>query len=231
MALADRLLTLRRDVHSGEVLARGGDAEAHSILQRSGFIPVVRLHEDYHRLPTGLDASEEARLATRAVARLKAVGYPVDCEPAFDTERREPHYLPLGAQVAAIADRVREAETTEDAADALTELTAAHDGILAALREVLLATADFYQGLGQGPDPYYAQRLRFLADERLGAITSDVHHLRNDLADRHEPHPQRTACEGEGSDTEREASAVCACPPPPPRVASAPAAAAGGRRR
>ncbi|MBC2878058.1 MULTISPECIES: hypothetical protein [Streptomyces] len=231
MALADRLLTLRRDVHFGEVLARGGDMEAHSILQRTMFVPVVRLHEDYHRLPTGLDTSEEIRLATRAVARLRAVGYHVDCDPDFDTEHREPHYLTLGAQVAAIANRIRTAETTEDVADALTELTAAQDGILDGLCEVLFATVDFYQDLGQGADPYCAQWLRFLADERLGAIASDVRGLRNDLADRHAPHPRRTACEGEVAGNEREASAVCACPPPPPRIASAPAAAAGGRRR
>ena len=29
-------------MHSREVLARGGDPEAHSILQRTGFVPVVR---------------------------------------------------------------------------------------------------------------------------------------------------------------------------------------------
>ncbi|MCD9193419.1 hypothetical protein [Streptomyces albireticuli] len=231
MALTNRLLTLRRDAHSGEVLARGGDPEAHSILERTGFVPVVRLHEHYHRLPTGLDAAEEARLAVRAVARLKAVGYHVSCDAAFDTEYREPHYLTLGAQVAAIADRMRHASTTEDAADALTELTATHDGILDALHEVLTATADFYQDLGQSADPHYAQRLRFLATEHLGVIASDLRGIRNDLADRHSPHPQRTACDGDVPDAEQEASAVCACPPPLPLVPSAPAATVGGRRR
>ncbi|MFJ8978765.1 hypothetical protein [Streptomyces sp. NPDC102282] len=74
MALADRSLILGRDEHSGEVLARGGDPEAHSILQRTGFVPVVRLHETYHRLPVALGAEEEEeRLAIRAVARLRAV--------------------------------------------------------------------------------------------------------------------------------------------------------------
>ncbi|SBT92174.1 hypothetical protein GA0115233_104111 [Streptomyces sp. DI166] len=37
--LADRFLTLRRDVHSGEVLARGGDPEAHSILSPAASSP------------------------------------------------------------------------------------------------------------------------------------------------------------------------------------------------
>ncbi|MEU2874221.1 hypothetical protein ABZ769_34360 [Streptomyces olivoreticuli] len=231
MALADRILIVRRDVHSGEVLARGGDREAHSILQRTGFVPVVRLHEQYHRLPTGLDAAEEARLATRAVARLRAVRYHVECDEDFATDLREPHYLTLGAQVAHLAQRIRVAETTEDVADALTELTAAHDGILTALGEVLAATADFYQGLGRSADPHTAKRLRYLADERLGVISSDLAHTRDELADRHEPHPRRTACTAEAMPDKREASALCACPPLPPVPAAPAVPATTGRRR
>ncbi|MGW6742848.1 hypothetical protein ACWGDX_19350 [Streptomyces sp. NPDC055025] len=231
MAPADRLLTLRRDGHSGEVLARGGDPEAHSILERTGFVPVVRLHEHYHRLPTSLDEVEEIRLATRAVARLRAVGYHVDCDDAVDTSLREPHHLPLGAQVAHLAGSIREATSTEEAAEALTELTAAHDGILTALGGILGATADFYQDLGQGSDPYIAKRLRFLAAERLGAITSDLNLIRNDLADRHEPHPHRRARSDDVPPWAHEASAVCACPAPAPRTPAGPPATAAGRRR
>ncbi|MFB7270786.1 hypothetical protein [Streptomyces sp. NPDC056244] len=232
MALADRLLTLRRDGHPGVVLARGGDPEAHSILERTGFVPVVRVHEYYHRLPVGLDEAEETRLATRAVARLRAVGYHVDCDDAFDTSLREPHHLPLGAHVADLAGRIREATTTEEAAEALTELTAAHDGILTALGDILGATADFHQDLGQGSDPYTAKRLRFLAAERLGTVASDLNRIRNELADRHEPHPRRTACSGDVVPPgEREAAAVCACPVPAPRTPAGPPATAAGRRR
>ncbi|MFC5914482.1 hypothetical protein [Streptomyces pulveraceus] len=54
MPLADRFLDIRRDLHSDELLARGGDPEAHSLLQRAGFVSVVRVHETYHRSPTGL---------------------------------------------------------------------------------------------------------------------------------------------------------------------------------
>ena len=50
----DRFLDIRRDPHSDELLARGGDPEAHSILQRVGFVAVVRVHETYHRVPTGM---------------------------------------------------------------------------------------------------------------------------------------------------------------------------------
>ncbi|WP_406439128.1 hypothetical protein OHB14_51430 [Streptomyces sp. NBC_01613] len=143
MALADRFLALGRDAHSGEVLARGGDPEAHSILQRTGFVTVVRLHETYHRLPIDLDAAEKERLATRAVARLRAVSYHVDADDAFDTKTREAHDQPLGSQIAHLAERIREATTSDEVADALTELTASHDGVLIALGDVLTATAAF----------------------------------------------------------------------------------------
>ncbi|AJC55071.1 hypothetical protein GZL_02480 [Streptomyces sp. 769] len=228
-------MTLGRDAHSGEVLARGGDPEAHSILQRTGFVPIARRHDTYHRLPTGLDEAEEKRLATRAVARLRTVRCHVDCDPDFDTQLSEPHYLSLGASVAHLAERIREATTTDEVADALTELTAAHDGVLAALDDVLAATAEFCQDLGQSADPATAQRLRYLAEHRLNVIRSDLSHLRDELADRHEPHPQRTVYSAEVGPDGPEVSAVCACPPPP-RITTAPVpppatSAPAGRRR
>jgi hypothetical protein len=234
LPLADRLLTLRRDVHSGEVLARGGDPEAHSILQRTGFVLVARLHERYHRLPTGLDEAAEQNIATRAVARLRAVRYHVECDEAFDTGRREPYELPLGAQVAHLAERLRQATTTDDAADILTELTATHDGVLTALSDVLVAAADLYEHLGQPADRYTAKRLRHLAEEPLQTLWSDLAHTRNDLADRHQPHPTRRPCTAETGPGETEASAVCACPPP--QIPTVPGAlpttpAPTGRRR
>ncbi|MEU7646332.1 hypothetical protein [Streptomyces huasconensis] len=235
MALADRYLTLQRDVHSGEVLARGGDPEAHSTLERTGFISVVRVHEHYHRLPTGLDKAEEERLATRAVARLRTVRYCVVCDEAFETERREAHYLPVGALVAHQGERIRQATTTEEVADALTELTAAHDGVLAALDDVLAATIEFHQSLGGPSDIATAGRLRDLSEGRLDVIRADLAAIRADLADRHEPHPQRSVCSAEVGPHEREASAVCGCPPTPLTTTASspppPAPAPAGRRR
>ncbi|MFF8386122.1 hypothetical protein ACF053_21075 [Streptomyces kanasensis] len=232
MPPADRFLTVRRDPHSEEVLARGGDPEAHSVLQRTGFVPVVRVHETYHRAPTNLIEGDDTRLGIEAVARLRAVGYHVDCDKEIDTDRRPVHDLPLGATVAHLAQRIREATTTWDAAGVLTELTASHDGVLAALEEVLIATADFHDGLGDAADPHIARRLRYLADERLQALRSDLSDTRNALADRHVPHHGRSICAGEVPATERERSAVCACPSPP-RTAPAPPpppVAAGLRR-
>ncbi|MGA5065313.1 hypothetical protein ACPB9E_16400 [Streptomyces exfoliatus] len=133
--------------------------------------------------------------------------------------------------MAHLAERIREAVTTEEAADALTELTAAHDGILAALQEVLTATADFHDGLGEASDPYTARRLRYLADEHLRVIHSDLTLTRNTLADRHVPHPGRSTCTEEVPAAERERSAVCACPPPPRTVPAPPPPVGAGMRR
>jgi hypothetical protein len=134
----------------------------------------------------------------------------------------EPHYLPLGSQVAHLATSIRAATSTEEAAEILTELTAAHDGILTALGEVLTATADFYQDLGQPDDVYVAARLRSLADDSLGLVRTSLQQTRTDLIDRQQPHPMRRECAGEVGPDENEASAVCACPPPRPTTSVAP---------
>ncbi|CAM5717089.1 hypothetical protein SMICM304S_04225 [Streptomyces microflavus] len=126
-------------------------------------MPVVRVHESYHRAPKGLTAEDEDRLATAAVARLQAQGYHVACDADFDTDDRLSSYPPSSAEVAHLAKRVQEATTTDETAAALTELTAPHDGVLIAIEEVLTATADFYDGLGEPPDPHIARRLRYLA--------------------------------------------------------------------
>ncbi|MEU9155105.1 hypothetical protein AB0D59_32240 [Streptomyces sp. NPDC048417] len=222
MPRTDRFLDIRRDPHSDELLARGGDSEAHSILQRAGFVAVVRLHETYHRAPAARAKDDESRLATNAVARLRAAGYHVDCDPLFDSDARPVRYPALGASVSRLAERLREATDTDEAASILTEFTAPHDGVLAGLDDTLGALADFFDGLGNPSDPYTARRLRYLADEYVRVIRSDLAHTHERLADRYSPHPGRRACAEQVPDHETERSAVCACPPPP-RALPAPA--------
>lgn len=231
MPITDRFLSVRRDPHSEEVIAGGGDLEAHSILQRAGLVPVVRVHQTYHRAPAVLALDEEVRIATECVARLRSAGYHVDCDDAFDTDARPASYPTLGASVTHIAERIRAATTTDEVADALTELTAASDGILAALEEVLAATAEFHDDLGEPSDPHIARRLRYLADDPLGIIRTDLCYTRNALADRHAPHPGRSTCTEEVPTHERERSAVCACPPPPRKAPAPPPPLAAGLRR
>ncbi|MFG2232716.1 hypothetical protein ACGFNX_22365 [Streptomyces sp. NPDC048723] len=219
MPLTTRIVHIGRDPHSDEVLARGGDAEAESLLQRSGFIPVHRGHDRYHRLPRGLEQQEQVRRARRAVALLKAVGYAPQHDPDFASDVRAVHDLTLGAQVAGLAEHIRVAEHSEWAAAAVTELVAPGDGILPAVAEVLHSTADFLQGLGDEADPAHADRLRCLADQ-LSVITTGVGAYRNLLADRHTPHPLRPTCAGVDP-LEAEASVTCSCPPSPPPLPTA----------
>ncbi|MGW1974219.1 hypothetical protein [Streptomyces sp. NPDC001889] len=155
---------------------------------------------------------------------------PLQCDPDFETEDREAHYLPLGAQVANLADGIRSATTSEEVADVLAEVTAAYDGILAGLADVLTATADFHQDLGGPADVPIADRLRHFAIHGLDVIAADLRETRTALADRRQSHPRRSVCDGEVPPDEREASAVCACPPPPP-LPPPPAPATAARRR
>ncbi|MGW1235027.1 hypothetical protein [Streptomyces californicus] len=194
-------------------------------------MPVVRVHESYHRAPKGLTATDEDRLAIAAVARLRAEGYHVSCDADFDTDDRPASYLPSSSSVAYLASRVRQATTTDETAAALTELTAPHDGVLSAIEEVLTATADFYDGLGQPSDPHIARRLRYLTDEVLRTIRTDLSDTRDQLADRHAPHPGRNICEQKVPANERERSAVCACPQPPRTLPAPPPPVAVGLRR
>lgn len=113
----------------------------------------------------------------------------------------------------------------------LTEVTAAHDGILAALEGVLLAAAEFHEGLGDAAGPYIAERLRHLADHHVRVLRTDLGHTRDALADRNAPHPGRSTCTEAVPATERERSAVCACPPPPRTVAAPPPTIAAVLRR
>ncbi|WP_201305794.1 hypothetical protein [Streptomyces sp. GF20] len=230
MPRTNRFLDIRRDPHSDEVRARGSDAQTHSVLQRSGFVSVVRRHDLFHRVPAGLAGDDEYRLATDAVAHLRAAGYHVDRDADFDTASRAASYLPRATSVAHVAEHLRGATTTGEATEALTELTADHDGVLAEVEEALIAAADFHAALGQMSDPSTARRLRQLADEHLRVIRTALAETRNQLADRHAAHPGRSPCTGEVPADKHE-QAACACPPPPRTPpALQPPTAAGPRR-
>ncbi|WP_282695200.1 hypothetical protein [Streptomyces sp. CC208A] len=220
----DRYIDVRRDPHSSEVLAHGGDAEAHSILQRTGFIHVTSSFGNFHRTPAGLDQAAGDALATAAVSALLSAGYWVTCDEPFDTDQHTARQLPLGAQVAALADDLRKAATAQDAAAILTELTAAHDGVLAAIFQVLDATAEFFETLDLGFDRHTASVVRDRAGHHLAIVATEVHRLRNELADRHEAHPARRSCPSEVAAPEREAFLPRPLTTLPPRLPAPPPA-------
>ncbi|MFG2592277.1 hypothetical protein [Streptomyces sp. NPDC048438] len=98
--------------------------------------------------------------------------------------------------------------------------------------EILSATADFHDGLGQAADPHIARRLRYLADEHLCVIRtylSPTPATRSPTGTSHTP--GRNTCSGEVPATESERSAVCARPPPPRALPAPPPPVAAGLRR
>ncbi|MFE5077652.1 hypothetical protein [Streptomyces halstedii] len=130
-----------------------------------------------------------------------------------------------------LAERIREATTTDATAEALTEVTTAHDGILAALDEILTATADFHDGLGQAADPTSRGGCATspTSTGASSAPTSPTPATRSPTGTHHTL--GRNTCNGEVPATESERSAVCASPPPPRALPAPPPPVAAGLRR
>ncbi|MGX1759924.1 hypothetical protein ACWIG5_23955 [Streptomyces lydicus] len=214
-------VSIEREPHTDEALARGGDDRAAGILQRCGFVPVGRVHDSYHRLPLALDKDEQVLHAARAAGLLTSHGYTVTTDPEFAPSRQTFAYVTLGQQVAAVAERIDRATHTQDVAEALTEITASYDGVLDGARTCLDTAASWVEELGDAADPARAGRLRQLAGY-LDHVRWDLAGMRDELAERHIGHPTRTACPGI-DDNEREASVTCSCPLTPPRPPTPPA--------
>ncbi|MFI5671987.1 hypothetical protein [Streptomyces sp. NPDC051704] len=89
-----------------------------------------------------------------------------------------------GLSIANLAAAIREAASPAEVSDRLEEVTAAHDGILASLDQLLHSLAAVYDGLGGPADRHVAARMRYLAEHHLGPITADLLHTRAELADR-----------------------------------------------
>ncbi|MGW6986846.1 hypothetical protein [Streptomyces sp. NPDC054946] len=138
----------------------------------------------WHRMwPTVLPA-DQAAVAQLAVARLQAAGYRVEADAECATETTQDRYVTDGRSIANLAAAIREAASPAEVSDRLEEVTAAHDGILASLDQLLHSLAAVYDGLGGPADRHVADRMRYLAEHRLGPITADLLHTRAELADR-----------------------------------------------
>lgn len=131
-----------------------------------------------------VEPADQAAVAKLAVARLQAAGYRVQADPQFATSTTDPRYVTTGRSIANLAESIREAGSPAEVSDRLEEVTAAHDGILASLGQLLHSLASVYDGLGGPADRHVAARMRYLAEHRLGPITADLLHTRAELADR-----------------------------------------------
>ncbi|MFF2142218.1 hypothetical protein [Kitasatospora sp. NPDC058190] len=161
---------------------------AESVLHRAGFVPVVRVHETYHRLPVAMVAPDERRAAvTRAVDHLQANGYAFAC-PAELLDPGLPPALPPTRSLAQVTEAIAEAGHTREVVEALSELTAPGDGVLDQVVGTLHETASSWEGLGGASDPHYAARLRYIATVAEGYV-QEIRAMRGDLADRHTAHP------------------------------------------
>ncbi|MYZ34209.1 MULTISPECIES: hypothetical protein [unclassified Streptomyces] len=190
-------ITFHRD--NGLVTARinGSSYEedfAASVLHRAGFVPVARLSDRFHRLPTAMtDPDEQRRTVTRAVDMLHDKGF----EFSSDAELIDPGQpytagpqMSPGDQVDHLTRAISAASHTREAAAGLSELTAPGNGVLQQVIRALHATADWWEGLGEPADPHYANRLRHITRE-LDSYALEIRSMRDDLADRHTEHPTR----------------------------------------
>ncbi|MEU6395447.1 hypothetical protein ABZ867_00415 [Streptomyces cinnamoneus] len=133
--------------------------------------------------PTVLPA-DQAAVAQLAVARLQAAGYRVEADAECATETTQDRYMTDGRSNANLAAAIGEAASPAEVSDRLEEVTAARDGILASLDQLLHSLAAVYDGLGGPADRHIAARMRYLAEHRLGPITADLLHTHAELADR-----------------------------------------------
>ncbi|MFI1148281.1 hypothetical protein [Streptomyces sp. NPDC020817] len=176
-------VTVARDIDTGRIIARGGGGLAHGILERTFFLREVH-GTTWHRMSPTVLPADQAAVAQLAVARLQAAGYRVEADAEYATETTQDRYVTDGRSIANLAAAIRDAASPAEVSDRLEEVTAAHDGILAALDQLLRSLAAVYDGLGGPADRHIAARMRYLAEHRLGPITADLLHTRAELADR-----------------------------------------------
>ncbi|MFB6509038.1 hypothetical protein [Streptomyces virginiae] len=177
-------VTVARDIDTGRIIARGGDGLAHDpSLERTFFLREVH-GTTWHRMSPTVLPEDQAAVAQLAVARLQAAGYRVEADAEYAIETTQDRYVTDGRSIANLAATIRDAAGPAEVSDRLEEVTAAHDGVLAALDQLLHSLAAVYDGLGGPADRHIAARMRYLAEHRLGPITADLLHTRAELADR-----------------------------------------------
>ncbi|WP_435178156.1 hypothetical protein [Actinacidiphila sp. bgisy145] len=167
---------------------------ADAVLHRAGFVAEVTHHGRVHHLPFGMtDPVEQRRAVTRAVDMLSAEGFAYAVEAdLLDNSTPVPtdNEVNLGDRLAHLTQTLSQAGHTSQAVAVLSELTAPGDGVLDQVTNILDATADWWEGLGEAADPLYADRLRRI-NQQMSVSVLEIKNLRDTLADRHTPHPRQ----------------------------------------
>lgn len=156
---------------------------AHMVLQQAGFLPGERHGDEQHyRLPSTLDAATMQQAVAWALDRLDEVYVPTSYD---DSLLRSPETAwmdepSLGDRLGELAESIGEATQTREVLASLSEVTDPVDGVLRRVVEVLGATADSWQNLGQEAEQQYAIRLHDIAEHlqfqvvKLLALQSDM---------------------------------------------------------
>ncbi|WP_435127256.1 hypothetical protein [Actinacidiphila sp. bgisy144] len=188
---------------------------ADAVLHRAGFVAEVTHHGRVHHLPFGMtDPVEQRRAVTRAVDMLGSEGFAYAVEAdLLDNSTPVPtdNEVNLGDRLAHLAHSLSQAGHTSQAVAVLSELTAPGDGVLDQVANILDATADWWEGLGEAADPLYADRLRRI-NQQMGVSFLEIKQLRSTLADRHTVHPRHAQPDTVSTQEPRVAAALAFSP-------------------
>ncbi|MEU7355030.1 hypothetical protein ABZ663_32480 [Streptomyces albidoflavus] len=160
---------------------------AGAVLYRAGFIHDLDAMGGGHfyRSPAAMsDPGAQRQLVTRAVHSLRSEGFHPIGDPALlDPGPSRTQQVTPGNPLGELTQSVRAAAYTGEAVAPLSELTAPGDGLLHHVIEVLDATADWWEGIGEPDDLRYVDNLRLIAHD-LGQYSIALGATRDDLADR-----------------------------------------------
>ncbi|MGW9421742.1 hypothetical protein ACWGSU_10225 [Streptomyces koyangensis] len=160
---------------------------AGAVLYRAGFIQELDAlgGGHFYRSPAAMsDPGVQRQLVTRAVNSLRSEGFHPLGDPALlGSGPSRSQELSPGNPLGALTRSVRAAADTGEPVARLSELTAPGDGVLHQVIEVLDATADWWEGVGEPDDLRYVDNLRLIAHD-LGQYSTALGAIRDDLADR-----------------------------------------------
>ncbi|WP_327657179.1 hypothetical protein [Streptomyces sp. NBC_00483] len=139
-------VTITRE-DDGNVIAKGGDTLANTLLTRAGFIYEKSIRTFWYRLHWDTGKQSENQRASHAARMLTAVGYDVEISPdlvigAVTTPPDPQGNRVYGHQILALTDQLNGANSSAAAAGITEHVLDPHDGVLVRLGEFFEAAAE-----------------------------------------------------------------------------------------